>query len=59
LEDCVLLPVANTTAELLAKYIGNQLITKCRSKFGDAISKLCVGVDENRGQWGLVEMDWA
>ena len=58
-EDCVLLPVANTTAELLAHYIGQQLIAKCRSKFSDSLSRLIVAVDENRGQWGVVEMDWA
>ena len=57
-EDCVLLPIANTTAELMAQYIGEELIKKCRSKFGDDISKLIVAVDENRGQWGVVEMDW-
>ncbi len=57
-EDCVLLPIANTTAELMAQYIGNELIRKCHAKFGDDITKLIVAVDENRGQWGVVEMDW-
>ena len=56
--DCVLLPVANTTAELLASFIGRQLIQKCRATFGDQVEKLIVGVDENRGQWGVVELDW-
>jgi 6-pyruvoyltetrahydropterin/6-carboxytetrahydropterin synthase len=57
-EDCVLLPLANTTAELLAKYIGERLMDACREKFGSEISTLIVAVDENRGQWGVVEMDW-
>jgi len=57
-EDCVLLPLANTTAELLAKYIGDRLMDACREKFGSEISTLVVAVDENRGQWGIVEMDW-
>ena len=57
-DDCVLLPLANTTAELLASFIGHQLIQKCRAKFGDQIEKLIVAVDENRGQWGVVEIDW-
>ena len=56
--DCVLLPLANTTAELLAHYIGQQLIEKCRAQFGDEIEKLIVAVDENRGQWGVVELVW-
>jgi 6-pyruvoyltetrahydropterin/6-carboxytetrahydropterin synthase len=58
LADCALLPVSNTTAELLADYIAGQLKAKTRDKFGDQISKLTVGVDENRGQWGVVEVDW-
>jgi 6-pyruvoyltetrahydropterin/6-carboxytetrahydropterin synthase len=56
--DCVLLPLANTTAELLARYIGHQLINKCRVQFGDEIEKLIIAVDENRGQWGVVELVW-
>lgn len=57
-EDCVLLPVSNTTAELLANYIAGQLKTRAQGKFGDQISRLIVGVDENRGQWGVVEVEW-
>ncbi len=57
-EDCVLLPIANTTAELMAQFIANELKQKTKAKFGDEISKLIVAVDENRGQWGVVEMDW-
>ena len=57
-EDCVILPLANTTAELMARYIAVELKSKTQSKFGDAISKLIVAVDENRGQWGVYEMDW-
>lgn len=56
--DCVLLPLANTTAELLARYIGHQLINKCRVQFGGEIEKLIVAVDENRGQWGVAELVW-
>ena len=57
-EDCVLLPIANTTAELMARYIAHELKEKTKSKFGDEISRLIVAVDENRGQWGIVEIDW-
>ncbi len=56
-EDCVLLPIANTTAELMAWYIGLELKAKTKSKFNN-VSKIVVAVDENRGQWGVVEMDW-
>ncbi len=50
--DCVLLPVANTTAELLAKYIADEL----QESLGDAtdsLSTIEVGVDECDGQWGV------
>jgi 6-pyruvoyltetrahydropterin/6-carboxytetrahydropterin synthase len=51
-EDCVLLPISNTTAELLAQYIGQQLLQEKRELFGANISKLELRVDENQGQWG-------
>ncbi len=49
--DCRILPLENTTAELLARYIATELTTK----MGDILSNLDrvkVGVDENNGQWG-------
>ena len=58
-DNCVLLPLANTTAELMAKFIAFELISKTRSKFGQQISKIVVAVDENRGQWGIFETDWS
>ncbi|MFK7767049.1 MAG: 6-pyruvoyl tetrahydropterin synthase family protein [Mariniblastus sp.] len=56
-EDCVLLPIENTTAELMAWFIGVELKKETKAKF-DNVSKIIVAVDENRGQWGVVEMDW-
>jgi 6-pyruvoyltetrahydropterin/6-carboxytetrahydropterin synthase len=54
-EDCVLLPVANTTAELLARYIGHRLQAALQ-KAGVAVpDRLRVEVDENHGQWGCWE----
>lgn len=53
LEDCLLLDIPNTTAELLAGYIGNQLIQKLELGTTIPFSKLVVAVDENRGQWGI------
>lgn len=54
-EDCRLLPVANTTAEELAQFIGDQLLKLLRNRLGSLIgvTRLVVGVDENQGQWGL------
>lgn len=51
--DCVLLPVANTTAELLAKYIAEELLEALGESSRDAISALEIGVDECDGQWGV------
>jgi 6-pyruvoyltetrahydropterin/6-carboxytetrahydropterin synthase len=53
LEDCVLLPVANTTAEQLAKYIADQLFEMLGDAAIQAITQLEVGVDECDGQWGV------
>ena len=59
-EDCVLLPIANTTAELLAQHIGQQLIVllKKSTSVSGAITSLEVSVDENRGQWATVSLPW-
>ncbi len=54
--DCVLLPVANTTAELLARYIGLQLLDRLESRSGQRPTWIQVGVDENHGQWGICEL---
>jgi len=54
-EDCRLLPIAQTTAELLAHWIGAQL----RLKLGDAgrsLTWLRVHVEENFGQWATCEL---
>ena len=57
-EDCVILPIANTTAELMARHIAVKLKAQTKPKFGDGISRLIVAVDENRGQWGVCEIEW-
>ena len=54
-EDCVLLPVANTTAELLARYIGQQLLVELDKQLRFRPSKLVIAVDECEGQWGVWE----
>lgn len=57
-EDCVLLPVGNTTAELIAWWIANHLRTLLKPKVGERLHWLEVSVDENHGQWGICRIDW-
>jgi 6-pyruvoyltetrahydropterin/6-carboxytetrahydropterin synthase len=52
-QDCVLLPVANTTAELLARYIAVQLREALGKQASPSIAQLEVGVDECDGQWAV------
>lgn len=54
-DNCVILPVANTTAELVAAYFGDQLQTWLEEKLGVSANRILVGVDENHGQWGIWE----
>jgi 6-pyruvoyltetrahydropterin/6-carboxytetrahydropterin synthase len=51
--DCMILPVANTTAELLAQYIGQRLGDSILRRTGTKPTRLEVAVDENHGQWGI------
>ncbi|HIF30369.1 MAG: 6-pyruvoyl tetrahydropterin synthase family protein [Pirellulaceae bacterium] len=53
-EDCLLLPVSNTTAERLAQYIGQRLL----AILGDIpLTRIRIAVDENHGQWASWERD--
>jgi 6-pyruvoyltetrahydropterin/6-carboxytetrahydropterin synthase len=54
--DCQLLPVTNTTAELLAHYIGRQLLDALQQRTGRRPQHLRIGVDENNGQWAVCEL---
>ncbi len=51
--DCGLLPVSNTTAELLAQYIGERLLEAIQRQIGAKPTRLQIAVDENHGQWGV------
>ena len=55
-EDCVLLPIENTTAELLARYIGQRLQGDLRKQYGFEPAVLRVEVEENVGQSATWEM---
>lgn len=57
-EDCIVLPVINTTAEELARVIAERVREQTRAKFGEAIDTIEVGVDENHGQWGVCRLPW-
>jgi 6-pyruvoyltetrahydropterin/6-carboxytetrahydropterin synthase len=54
--DCQLLPVANTTAELLARHIGQRLLDELERRGGWRPQRLWAAVDENAGQWGVWEL---
>ncbi len=51
--DCVLLPVANTTAELLARHLGEQLRANLSQGGKFPFTRLEIAVDECQGQWGV------
>ena len=55
-EDCVLLPVANTTAELLARYIGHRLLDALGRRCGLKPTTTRIEVDECLGQLGICEI---
>lgn len=50
--DCLQLPVENTTAELIARYIGGRLLSDIADKT-NLPQEMKIGVDENNGQWGV------
>jgi len=56
-QDCVLLPMANTTAELLARHIGLQLFEDLENRLQHRPTNISIGVDECDGQWGICELD--
>lgn len=51
-EDCILLPIPNTTTELLARHIGTQLLERLERRGVASPEGMTVAVDENEGQWG-------
>lgn len=57
-EECVILPIRNTTAELLAWWLAHQLHPVVSVSGGGAsqVERLRVDVEENFGQWGQCEL---
>ena len=58
-EDCILLPIGNTTAELIAWWIANQLRDLLKPTVGDSLKTLEISIDENHGQWGTCKINWS
>jgi 6-pyruvoyltetrahydropterin/6-carboxytetrahydropterin synthase len=55
-EDCVLLPIENTTAELLARYIAGRLADDLQHEHGYRPAVLRVEVEESFGQSATCEL---
>jgi 6-pyruvoyltetrahydropterin/6-carboxytetrahydropterin synthase len=53
--DCVLLPVANTTAEMLARYICQQLQAALSTRLNFSPERVRIEVDECHGQLGVYQ----
>lgn len=51
-EDCVILPIQNTTAEELAGWIATQLVDRLKLA-ASTMTELQVEVEENFGQWAV------
>jgi len=58
-DDCLILPVINTTAEEIARVIAERVIERTYDQFGDAIRWIEIAVDENHGQWGVCRLPYA
>ncbi|HMP78400.1 MAG TPA: 6-pyruvoyl tetrahydropterin synthase family protein [Pirellulaceae bacterium] len=52
-DNCVLIPVDNTTAERLAEFLADQLRQWLVAQ-DIPFTRLTLGVDENEGQWGEI-----
>lgn len=51
-EDCAVLPISNTTAELLACHLGRRLLDELHRRYLFTPRRLSLQIDENYGQWG-------
>lgn len=55
-EDCAILPVENTTAEAIARWVGHQLIGDLKLSDNVLLTELRVSVEENFGQWATARL---
>ncbi len=58
-EDCMLLPIINTTAEEIARWLANELRSHLLPSIGPRLTMLEIGIDENHGQWGYCRLPWS
>ena len=54
--DCILLPIPNTTTELLARYIGRQLLANLEEATGARPTHVRIEVDDCFGQVAMCEL---
>lgn len=55
-DECILLPIPNTTAELIARWMAGQLRDVILAQVGQRVERLRVDVEENFGQWARCEL---
>ena len=55
-DDCLLLPIANTTSELLAQYIGEQLAAAIESASGASPARVRIEIGEGSGQAAICDL---
>ncbi len=55
-DDCRLLPMANTTTELLARYVGCRLMERLELHSGSRPAVLRIEVQESAGLWAACEL---
>jgi len=57
LGDCVLLPMANTTTELLARHIGRRLAAELSSRRATPTERIVIELDDCFGHVAVCEID--
>jgi len=55
--DCALVPVANTTAELLARHLARRLAESASALTANRLTMVRIEVDECNGQLGVCQLD--
>lgn len=55
--DCLLLPIPNTTTELLARYVGHKLLASLAARGCPQPERIRIAIDECEGQIGVCEID--
>jgi 6-pyruvoyltetrahydropterin/6-carboxytetrahydropterin synthase len=55
-DDCVLLPLGNTTAELLARHVAEQLLSRLEARAGFRPTAVRIEIEESAGQSAVCEV---